>query len=291
MSNYTTELRFICESAAGQSSSSGASSVADVIQKAIPKIFDFGFPIFDESYRNVLCTKILMHYYTREISEETTGLWKLRLNTKLNEIMPFYNKLYRSELLEFNPLYDTELETKNNATKKEVSDSTGKDVTESDSTDTTDKTEHRTIGRDTTLNSSTNETGSTTNDDTRSDLYSDTPQGSLTGVSTATYLTNARSISDDKSEKTRNDSSTDTSGTETTTDTFTDDTTITKSDDTTVTRTDNKTVNTTDQYLLKVTGKSGGASYSKMLMEFRETFINIDMMIIKDLATLFFGLW
>lgn len=72
-------------------------------------MFDFQFPIFDESYRSVIETKILRHYYTREIGLETVGLWKLKLNTKLNEIMPYYNKLYKSELIEFNPLYDVEL--------------------------------------------------------------------------------------------------------------------------------------------------------------------------------------
>lgn len=47
----------------------------------------------------------------------------------------------------------------------------------------------------------------------------------------------------------------------------------------------------TDEYLQKVVGKSGGMSYSAMLLEFRETFINIDEMIIEELTDLFFGLW
>lgn len=108
MSKYTTELRYICETEAGLSESVGQTKIKDVIAKAIPKIFDFDFPIFDESYRNVLETKILKHYYTREIGLETYGLWKLKLDTKLNEIMPFYNQLYKSALLEFNPLYEVD---------------------------------------------------------------------------------------------------------------------------------------------------------------------------------------
>ena len=87
MSKYTTELRYICEMYAG-GESKGYSDVNKVIQAAIPKVFDFDFPIFDEAYRNVLCTKILKHYYTREIAAETVGLWKLWLDTKMNEIMP-----------------------------------------------------------------------------------------------------------------------------------------------------------------------------------------------------------
>ena len=106
MSVYTTELRCICENYAGLSG--GFDSVDKIISTAIPKLFSFDFPIFDENYRSVLCTKIIRHYYTREISEETVGLWKLRLQTKLNEIMPYYNKLYLSEQLKFNPLQDAD---------------------------------------------------------------------------------------------------------------------------------------------------------------------------------------
>ena len=62
MSKYTTEVRFICEQYAGLGESKGYSSVDDIIQKALPKIFDFSFPIFDENYRNVLCTKIIKHF-------------------------------------------------------------------------------------------------------------------------------------------------------------------------------------------------------------------------------------
>ena len=105
MSKYTTEVRFICEEACGLLESKGYNDIDSIITKAIPKIFSFNFPIFDENYRSVLELKILKHFYTREIGEETVGLWKLRFDTKLNEIMPYYNKLYSSELIEFNPLY------------------------------------------------------------------------------------------------------------------------------------------------------------------------------------------
>ena len=83
MSKYTTELRFICESKAGLSDSVGFNQIDDVISNSWNKIFD-NFTIFDESYRSVLCSKILKHYYTREISAETVGLWQHWLNTRMN---------------------------------------------------------------------------------------------------------------------------------------------------------------------------------------------------------------
>lgn len=108
MSKYTTEVRYICEEAAGLQDSVGYSNIESVITTAAPLIFDFDFPIFDEAYRLPLEKTILRHYYTREIGEETVGLWKLRLWDRLSLIMPYYNKLYYSETLQFNPLYDVD---------------------------------------------------------------------------------------------------------------------------------------------------------------------------------------
>ena len=122
MSIYTTERRFICESLAGQTESQGYDQVNWIIEQAAPKIFSFDFPMFDESYRSVLEKKILKHYYTREIGLETYGLWQLKLDTKMNEIMPYFNQRYKSETLEFNPLYDFDV-TRDHKNQK---DETGK---------------------------------------------------------------------------------------------------------------------------------------------------------------------
>lgn len=156
MSKYTTEVRYICESYAGLKQSVGFDSVETVIAAAVPKVFNFSFPIFDEAYRSVLCAKILREFYTREISEETVGLWKLRLSQKLNNIMPYYNQLYRSELIEFNPLYDV-------------------DVTRTHS-------------------GNRNEESNTNSNGTTYDLYSDTPQNGLSGVNNEDYLTSADKV-------------------------------------------------------------------------------------------------
>ena len=130
MSKYTTEVRYICETNAGLKESKGYKSVAEVIANSRTKIFDFDYPIYDESYRSVLETKILKHYYTREIGLETVGLWKLKLDTKMNEIMPYYNQLYKSALIEFNPMYTTDLYKEGN--KDASGDSNGNERTTAD---------------------------------------------------------------------------------------------------------------------------------------------------------------
>lgn len=106
MSKYTTELRYVCETLAGLSESEGYNSVDNIIENSYAKLFDFDFPIFDEEYRPELEKKIIRHFYTREIGQETVGLFKLKLQTKLCDIMDYYNQLYRSALIELDPLTD-----------------------------------------------------------------------------------------------------------------------------------------------------------------------------------------
>lgn len=75
------------------------------IASLINNNFDFGlqdYPIFDENYRTHLNDMILKHYYMSEIGFETAELFKQYLNNKMNEIMPYYNTLYKlqTDLLE-----------------------------------------------------------------------------------------------------------------------------------------------------------------------------------------------
>lgn len=70
------------------------------IKSLLDNNFDFGlknYPIFNESYRNILNNNILNHYYENEIGFETANLFKFYLNQKLNEIMPYYNILYTAQ--------------------------------------------------------------------------------------------------------------------------------------------------------------------------------------------------
>lgn len=253
MSKYTTEVRFICENSAGLSESEGADNVDSILDKCWNKIFNFDFPIFDENYRQVLCRKILKHYYTREIAHETVGRWKLALNAKLNEIMPYYNQLYKSELLEFNPFYDVDLtrsregsgtsnRTSNNI---ETNSGTSKNVSSGSRTSNTD-----------TLN-----------------RFSDTPQNSMDtqGITDSVPLTTVTKVNEDN----------------TTTNESTD--TLTRNDSKTGNGTEN--INNTDKYIETVKGKQGTENYSSLLKKFRETFLNIDMMIIEDCSDCFFTLW
>lgn len=268
MSKYTTEVRYICETAYGLDESKGQTSVNDIVSspKVLRSVFNFPFPIFDEEYRPVLETKILKHYYTQEIGEETVGLWKLRLDTRLNEIMPYYNKMYESELLQFDPLKNT-VYRKDGARNGKTTDGLNS---------------LRTFGGADTTNTSGHSETETTMTSGTWDLYSDTPQGGIDGVEAAAgslagngYLTNARKVyNDGKPDNTETDTSGDSTTNYGKTDTYG----------------QNGSGTSEESYFENFSGLNGMTG-SKALMEFRESFLNIDMMIIEELQDLFMGVW
>lgn len=124
------------------------------IRNLMDNNFDFGlkdYPIFDEEYRELLNNKILMHYYMDEIGFETAGLFKVYLNNKMNEIMPYYNELYKKQkdlLLNFDK--------------------------------TTNLTETFTRDNTTDTNTKSNSTSSNTASGNSKNVYQDTPMGSIT---------------------------------------------------------------------------------------------------------------
>jgi hypothetical protein len=291
MSKYTTEVRFICETAAGLRDSAPFSSVNDILQKAAPKVFDFDFPIFDESYRNVLETKILRHYYTREIGLETVGLWKLKLETKLTEIMPFYNQLYKSELLTFNPFYDVDLTRDHKMSREKTAKQTGIINTNEDTSTDENSTLDSVSDTDTNTTTSSSSVENTGASKQHYDKYSDTPQGSLTNVQNDTYLTNARMINDTDTQTGNATVSENGESKGNVTSNTAAESNIKFNRNADINSTNDSNVNTLDDYVEHIKGKNGETSYSSLLKEFRETFINIDMMIINDLSELFFNLW
>ena len=273
MSKYTTELRYLIENN-----------------------FDIGlkdYPIFDENYREPLNRKIINHYYFREIGFETAELFKRYLNNTMNEIMPYYNQLFKSELLEFNPFYNVDktvtADKNNNSVSDFVGNISGKNTQTADTENTqTNNGKQQT----TTAATSTGESvGNSTTTNKNKNVSSDTPQGflSINSIENETYASaaemgNAESINNSKATSNNAENGI----TDQTTADETKATGNSKSNATTETDTANKTTsNDFENYVSHVIGKSEGETYSEMLMKFRETFLNIDMMIIDELKTCF----
>lgn len=189
------------------------------------------YPIFDEQYRTGLNTKILEHFYNREIGYESIDLFVFAMRRKMNEIMPLHNQLYLSARKDFDPFT----------------------TFTSSGTSTTDGTSE-------TVDTRTSNAQNTSESDAASrTVASDTPQTRLSGDED--YATSA---TDSNSKAT-------TTGSATTQDSG------------------------------KQTGTQGGTttssahgmqgSPSELMLQWRQTFLNIDMLVIQDLEPLFMQLW
>ena len=311
MAKYTTQVRSICESKAGLEESKGFNDIDTILNNSWDKIFTTNCTFFDENYRQVLCKKILKHYYTREIGLETVGLWQLFMNRKLEEIMPYYNKLYNSELIQFNPMHTMDMSKTKQITGTEAGTSaeqgnrnvssndggTERETIVDDNVRAGTGSSSETINRDITNQEDINNTTG----NVKKDAYSDTPQGSLTNVDNNAYLTNYRRINEDDTFVGNDDTVTN------------DDTTTSNSssyrEDIDNSRTDTKTfgknnltqetngkqnvnnLTTTENYIESVVGNNGSYNFSRLLQDFRDTFLNIDMLVIGEFKGLFMGLW
>lgn len=322
MSAYTTEVRYICEYEAGLTVSTGFDDIDDVVEKSWNKIFK-NFDIFDESYRKHLCTKILKHFYTREICAETVALWKFWLNQKMDEIMPYYNQLYNSERIKFDPMIENKLlrtiTEENTGDKTGSNNSARQSQNSSNSSDNTSNTgtisDNSTIAQKGTSDISTTTTDSDNIDSTKSAtsetssqvLHSDTPQGTIDNIKINGYLTDATITTENKTvSETANQTSTK-NGTSTSKGSTTNDSTTnnTKTLNTrTISNNSEKTLenisdngefseknNNIRKYVEEMQGKTSSITYSKMLDEYRNTFLNIDMMVIMDLKDLFMNIY
>lgn len=153
---YTISVRWIVES---YSQETPDITTDQKITIALPKIFNFDFPIYDESYRTTFEDKLIRHFYFHEINITSIGRWKFMLREKLNLIMPVYNKMYEAVSIKYDPLIDTQM--------------------------------HETYTRNNNLTSDSSTNGNVTQKDTsnNSQVYSDLPQTTLHGGDYATNST------------------------------------------------------------------------------------------------------
>lgn len=298
MSKYTTELRWIIEQEESQ-----YSGEKEYHASTYKKIGLDSYPIFDESYRDGLNNKIIDHFYFREIGFETVALFARFMRRTMNEIMPYYNKLYESELIKIDPTRDVDMWYDTNQTRdndetwnKDNTDDYTQDHTENWTKDNKEDYTKDNVDYNITTNDTTQHTD--TRDHNRN-VFSDTPMNMLNGddngqlienlnyATTVTYddgtgTSDGRSNSKTQSDDTRNEEkhlTADEKGNKTYKDT----------QDRDMTERGSRAV---DETLHNVKHEAGfRESQAKLLMLYRETFLNIDMMIIDDLEDLFMGVW
>lgn len=216
------------------------------------------YPIFNENHRAELNQKIIDHFYFREIGFETAELFNFHLKRTMNEIMPYYNKLFQSELLENGVDFLTDFHESETIAK----DSTDMFATFSGATDKAFN-KSASAGSDKTVNDGKSFDYS---------IKSDTPQQQLVlspdSLQYASETETNRGTGDSATPSKRHAAQTTENAGNTNSATTSD---REKSEDLTRTK----------------SGKSPGKTYAEMIEDYRRILLNIDMMIIGELENLF----
>lgn len=253
MSTYTIQLKTLIE---GYTQDQENLSHRERIEIGRKQLFDFPYPIFDEAYKRTFETNLIRTFYSREIGFETEGLFKFNLETWLLVNMSYYNQLYESQNLKFNPLLNVEMNETNNRKKD-------RDEKVNQSSNTTGKS-----------TSSSNASSTSSGESFNRDIKSDTPDSRLQlSTEDGKGIIEYASAIDESKENAKN-------------------TNTGKSDDTTnndVKSLGNQTneSNEVEDYISHKVGKVGSTSYSKLVMEYRESFLRIENQIFKELQQLF----
>ena len=253
MAAYTMPLKAIIER---YSQDEPFLSHSERIERGRKRLFDFEYPLFNEDYRKDFETHFIRNFYTREIGSETEGLFKFRLETWLQINMPYYNKLFESELLSYDPLIDTDWTTNEDKTVDSSMTGTGETNAENDQT------------------AQTTADGERINDDFGRNIFSDTPDSRLSlttkdGEGVLEYATNITEDNQNNQETTHNssDSSSHSEGKQTS------NVSEDRSQD--------------ESTLRKTKGKMGAYTYAEMIMKHRESLIRIEKQMFDEMERLF----
>lgn len=271
VSKYTTEIRFICEMAIPLWEQGDFTDIDKAIEAGRKQIFTFNYNLFDPLYKPVIETKFLRHFYTREIGQETIALWKLKLRDKWEMKLPYYNKLWESELLRFNPLYDVDYEIINTGDRfsKRSDNSLSEGSSNVNSTGQVDSVNK----------GSRSDEAESMDNSNHINKFSDTPQGGLDGVIETEWLTSAtEDINTDNAKNKSTSASIDDNKTHS----------VNESNGTDMRKIANVgNIHDIDDYQKHVVGKMGTRSYPNMLIDWRKSFLNIDEMFINEMNDLF----
>lgn len=221
------------------------------------QLFDFDYPFFDETKRKEFETKLIIHFYTREIGAETVGLFKLRLEDYLLLNMPYWNKMFESELKDF-PIFEdmdytvTEDEDRTNNVQSTTDMNSDSTRTQTKVVDATDNTKENNFSRN---------------------IYSDTPQKDLniTSGNDGTGLINyASSIEENKALN----------NSDTTTQQVTDDSVTNKETSGRVGDRKQQMNKDNDKHYK---GKKGGTDYADLMVKYRNTILRIEKNIFSEM--------
>lgn len=117
MASYTIDVAKIVDAYSGREFGDFRNgNIQTYVKKSLNGIFNFDFPVdaydnarmpeekqltveqiaeINKTVRTNIEYTIIDHYYNYEIAFETVGRWRQALESKLNDIMPYYNELFQ----------------------------------------------------------------------------------------------------------------------------------------------------------------------------------------------------
>ena len=139
MSKYTTTLYDLMEDV---NEGKENLTIDEKITNLASVLFDFNYPYPTPEDKTRIERAIIKHYLMREIAFETVGLFKIKLNDRLNLIMPKYNSAYKNLDAEVSPYINNYIQEKgsNNRNSTSKAETSGTDTRESDTFETTSDT-------------------------------------------------------------------------------------------------------------------------------------------------------
>lgn len=232
-------------------------------------IWDFEYPSFYKGDdKKAFEKKVIDHYYFRQIGQETVGRFLHMFRTRVREIMPYYIQLYESEKY-----------------MKEIEDPFATvDYTETYEEETTGQMTGQSSGTASgngTSSVSGTQTGThntvTDSEADKEHRFSNTPQGSISNLDN--YMTEASKDKETNSESVEGSTSGQSSSE-----------TTEKSSSESTAQSSSESSGTTKRTLTKK-GAMGVTTFGHDMIEYRQSFLNIDLMIIHDLNDLFLGVY
>jgi hypothetical protein len=257
--------------------------LGQLLDKTNFKLFDFDYQFDDTNFKAQLEQQIIDYYYDYEIGFETPDMFKRKFKARWNRLIKYYNELYNTTLLTYNPLTNYSL--------KEILDQLA-------TTNNTQATDMTTSGSSTTANTGTTvleqhgseagtDTSTVTNNlsshTTANETNSDYPQQPIAGGSYASGASTGDNTTTNTGTVT-----TDNSGSNDTTNdvTTTLDTTVAVTDSGTNrgTVTNDGTINT--DYTKTIEGITG-ITYPELIEKHRDVLLRINDRIIEEMKPCF----
>lgn len=234
----------------------------DTVDEAVPHASVFGlniYPIFDEKYRDQLNRKIIARFWNREIGHEDEEMFRFRMQTVMSEEMPYYNKLYLSEQIKFDPMKTIGIENVVTGT-----------------TDSTMDSKAHTNGTDTSTGTTTGETDGTSLANTSKNAGS----RAVSSIMPQTHLSGNGDYADSANDQNSNEQTTASSNTG-----------ATSNENRTASSENEQDATSLEKGKVLMDRKSTTDGFqalpSQLLQQYRDTILNIDMQILQRLEKLF----